>query len=88
MDEVVAVSKRLKTNDLQTSSVILDFAQQKVLQCSLNGVTIPKDWHKILTFYYQHYKNVLDRLAKENGLEIRQDHPAPDASPDTTPISN
>jgi len=73
MDEEVTVTKNLKTRDIQYSAVVLDFKEQKVLQCSMNGVTVPKDWNRIVGFYYQHYKSTIDRLCKENGLEIRTD---------------
>lgn len=78
MDESVSVSKRAKTKDLQSASVILDFKEQQVIKSSLNGVVIPKDWNRILGFYYQHYPHILDRLARENGLEIKQQTPEPE----------
>lgn len=75
MDEEITVTKRLKQNDIQCSSVILDFKEQKVLQCSMNGVSVPRDWNRIVGFYYQHYKATIDRLCKENGLEIKVTEP-------------
>jgi hypothetical protein len=72
MDEVVAVAGSLKTRDRQTAAVILDFKTQSVLQCSMNGTTVPKDWDRIVSFYYQHYAATFDRLAKENGIEFKQ----------------
>lgn len=62
MDESVTVSKRLRNRDIQMSSVILDFQKHAVLQCSLNGVTAPRDWDRIRGYYYQYYKDVIDRL--------------------------
>ena len=77
MDEVVAVSNRLKHKDRQTAAVILDFQTQSVLQCSMNGTTVPKDWDRIVSFYYQHYAATFDRLAKENGIEFKTAEPEP-----------
>jgi hypothetical protein len=71
MDEVVAVTGSLKTRDRQTAAVILDFKTQSVLQCSMNGTTVPKEWNRIVSFYYQHYAATFDRLAKENGIEFK-----------------
>ena len=62
MDEVISVAKKLRTRDLQTSSVILDFRARRVELASLDGVTVPKDWQRIRDFYYQHYKRVIDDL--------------------------
>jgi hypothetical protein len=72
MDEVVSVSSNLKLRDRQTAAVVLDFRTQSVLQCSMNGTTVPKDWDRIVSFYYQHYAATFDRLAKENGIEFKQ----------------
>ena len=80
MDEVVAVSNSLKTKDRQTAAVILDFRTQSVLQCSMNGTTVPKDWDRIVSFYYQHYAATFDRLAKENGIEFKTQKPEVDPS--------
>ena len=80
MDEVVAVSAKLKHKDRQTAAVILDFATQTVLQCSMNGTTVPKDWNKIVSFYYQHYAATFDRLAKQNGIEFKQAESEPEVN--------
>ena len=80
MDEVVSVSARLKLRDRQTAAVILDFATQTVLQCSMNGTTVPKDWNRIVSFYYQHYAATFDRLAKQNGIEFKTAEPEPEVN--------
>jgi uncharacterized membrane protein len=61
-DESVAVTNRLKTFDLATASVVLDFKNQTVVKCSMNGVTVPKNWQKIRDFYHQHYARYIDQL--------------------------
>jgi hypothetical protein len=80
MDEEVSVSSRLKFKDRQTAAVILDFQTQSVLQCSMNGTTVPKDWDKIVSFYYQHYAATFDRLAKQNGIEFKIAEPESEAN--------
>jgi hypothetical protein len=80
MDEVVAVAGSLKTRDRQTAAVILDFRTQSVLQCSMNGTTVPKDWDRIVSFYYQHYASTFDRLAKENGIKFKPAESEPEAN--------
>lgn len=81
MDEVVSVTNSLKRKDRQTAAVILDFGTQTVLQCSMNGTTVPKDWNRIVSFYYQHYAATFDRLAKENGIEFKQAESEPQVNP-------
>jgi len=80
MDEVVSVSKNLKTRDRQTAAVVLDFQTQCVLQCSMNGTTVPKEWDRIVSFYYQHYAATFDRLAKQNGIEFKKQEPEPEVN--------
>ncbi len=70
IDEVMAVSKNLKNRDKQTASVILDFHKLQVVKCSMNGVQVPKDWDRIVTYYHQHYASTIERLFNENGYNI------------------
>jgi hypothetical protein len=77
MDENTQVATRVKQLDLQMASVILDFKTLSVVKCSLNGTTVPRDWDRIVAYYYQHYKAVIERLFKENGYEIQNQEPQP-----------
>jgi len=70
IDEATAVTKSLKPRDLQTANVILDFKLQQVEKCTMNGVIVPKDWDRIVSYYYQHYANIIERLFTENGHDI------------------
>jgi hypothetical protein len=70
IDETTAVAKNLKLRDHQTASVILDFKKLSVIKASLNGVSVPKDFNRVVEYYMQHYKNIIERLFKENGYEI------------------
>lgn len=82
-DEIVSVSKKLKMRDLQTASVILDFQERRVVQATMDGNTIPKEWDTIRNYYHQHYKRLVEDLESLYGHQI------PTASnPDTDPVSN
>jgi len=70
MDESMAVSSSLRSQDIQTASVILDFKKLEVVKAHLNGTTVPKDFHKIVQYYMQHYENIIKRLFAENGYEV------------------
>jgi len=84
MDEIVSVSKKVKLNDRQTAAVILDFQQGQVLQSTMDGVTIPKDFVKIRDFYQQHYKRLIEDLEAVYG-RFEYDKPS---TPDTEPVSS
>jgi hypothetical protein len=82
IDESMSVSKRVKPIDLQTANVILDFKKLEVVKASMSGVAVPRDWDRILAYYYQHYASTIERLLKENGYEIVKDpEPAAETQP-------
>ena len=62
MDEEVSVSKKIKLQDSQSSAVILDFKTRKVVQASMDGVTVPRDWNRIRDFYHQYYARLIEDL--------------------------
>lgn len=62
MDEVVTMAQRIKTRDIQSAAVILDFQTRSVVKCSMDGVVVPKDWHRIRDFYHQYYGQIIDDL--------------------------
>ena len=70
IDEVMAVAKNLKSRDHQTANVILDFRTLSVLKCSMGGVTVPRDFNRIVEYYMQHYESTITRLFRENGYEV------------------
>ena len=75
IDEAMTLSRRLKQRDLQLANVILDFQDQVVLKCTMDGVVVPRDWDRIVAYYYQHYSSTIERLFKENGHEIKIQKP-------------
>lgn len=84
IDEVMTVAKRVKMNDVQTASVILDFKTLSVLKSSMNGVTIPRDFNRIVEYYMRHYEATITRLFRENGYEVELKPPQTQAQPPAT----
>jgi len=70
IDESMMVSKNIKTRDLQTASVILDFKKLQVVKATLGGASVPRDFNRIVEYYHQHYAATIERLFAENGYEI------------------
>jgi hypothetical protein len=70
IDEAMTVANKIKSRDWQTVNVILDFKELKVLKCSVGGVTAAKDWDRVVSTYYEHYANIIERLFQENGHAI------------------
>ena len=73
IDEVMSLSNRVKSKDLQMASVILDFRDQVVLKCVIDGKSMPKEWDTIVAYYYKHYQATMERLFKENGHELKME---------------
>ena len=86
MDEMLSLSRQLRNRDLQSGSVILDFRDRRVVKASMDGVTVPKDWDRIVGFYNQHYSHVIERLFRENGYEVIREQPPAEPS-DKDPVS-
>lgn len=82
IDEVMAVAKNIKTRDLQTCNIILDFKQLEVVKATMNGTTVPKDFNRVVEYYYQYYQSTIDRLFAENGLEVVKKEAEPDEKQD------
>ena len=73
IDEVMSLSNRVKSKDLQTASIILDFRDQIVLKCVIDGKSMPREWDTIVSYYYKHYQAIMERLFKENGHELKME---------------
>ena len=73
IDETAAVTKTLKKNDIQTANVILDFCDQRVVRAQVGKQAIPLDWDRIVSYYYQYYANIIERLFTENGHVLPQE---------------
>ena len=86
IDESMAVSRNIKTRDLQTANVILDFKKLEVIKANMDGVSVPKDWDRIVQYYHQHYASTIERLFAENGYEIVK--PEPEAADEKQDNSN
>lgn len=74
-DEAMAVARNLKPRDIQTATVILDFKKLEVTKASMGGVNVPKNFDNIVSYYMQHYENVITRLFNENGYEVNLEKP-------------
>ena len=70
IDEAMTLSRKLKLRDRQIANVILDFETLAVVKCSMDGITIPKDWDRIVAYYYTHYSATIERLFTENGHPV------------------
>ena len=83
-DEGVVLANRVKTKDLQTVNVILDFKDQAVLKCRMGDIAVDPDWVNIMSYYYKHYPKIIERLLVENGYKIVEpEEPQSEVQPQT-----
>jgi hypothetical protein len=77
IDEAMTVANKIRRKDWQTANVILDFKEQKVLTARMHDTSIPKDWDRIVSYYYQFYTQIMERLFEENGHAVNITADAP-----------
>jgi hypothetical protein len=69
IDELVSVSKRVRTSDMNDANVILDFADKKVIKCVIEGKNHDTTFDKMRDYYYKVYPNLVEQLEREAGIE-------------------
>jgi hypothetical protein len=67
INEEVGFAKRIRNSDLQTCNIILDYAEQKVVKCVIEGKVLQRDFNSLHTYYEQAYPSMIGQLAKMNG---------------------
>lgn len=65
IDEQVTVTKKVKSSDLQTCNVILDYAKKKVDKCVIEGKSLEREWDRMHDYYVRIYPNLIAQLEKE-----------------------
>lgn len=65
IDEMVKVSKRIQESDINTSNVIIDYADKKVEKCVIEGRKVETDFIKMNEYYKKVYPQLIDQLEKE-----------------------
>ena len=69
IDELVSVSKRVKTADLNTCNIILDYAKKKVDKSVVEGKKVDMDFEKLNEYYKKVYPQLINQLEKESTVE-------------------
>ena len=69
IDEMVSVTKRVRTSDMENTNVILDFADKKVVKCLIEGKEHDTTFDKMRDYYNRVYPNLVGQLEKEAGIE-------------------
>ena len=62
---MVAVSKRVRTSDMNSCNVILDFADRKVVKSVIEGKQHDGDFDRMRDYYVRVYPTLIEQLEKE-----------------------
>jgi hypothetical protein len=71
IDEQMTVAKKIRTSDIQTCNVIMDYAKRKVEKCVIEGKVVDTDWDRMHTYYSKVYPNVIAQLEKEAPITLQ-----------------
>lgn len=66
-DESIAIARKLKPRDHQTSKIILDFTDRKVVKNTWND---GKSFDELFSYFYQGYPNYINPILKELGYSV------------------
>lgn len=69
IDEMVSVSKRVRTSDMNNANVILDFADKKVVKCIIENKEHDTTFDKMRDYYARIYPNLVEQLEREANIE-------------------
>ena len=76
IDEMVNVSKRVRTSDLNNANVILDFADKKIIKCVIEGKNHESTFEQMRDYYSKVYPQLVDQLDREAGITKEQEKQA------------
>jgi hypothetical protein len=65
IDEMVKVSKKLQESDINTSNVIIDYADKKVEKCVVEGKEVDTDFERMDAYYKKIYPALIEQLERE-----------------------
>lgn len=73
IDEMVAVSKRVRTSDMNSCNVIMDFADKKVVKSVIEGKEHDSDFDRLRDYYVKIYPTLVEQLEKEAKITKEQE---------------
>jgi hypothetical protein len=72
IDEHVTASKRVRTSDISTSNIIMDFGKNTIDKCVVEGKKLEKTFQELRDYYYRIYPNLIQQLEKEGPISVKQ----------------
>lgn len=76
IDEMVNVSKRVRTSDMNSANVILDFAEKKIDKCIIEGKQHDSTFEQMRDYYFKVYPQLVEQLEREAHITKEQEKKA------------
>jgi hypothetical protein len=76
IDEMVNVSKRVRTSDENNANVILDFAEKKIIKCIIEGKNHDTTFDQMREYYFKVYPQLVEQLEREAPITATQEKKA------------
>jgi len=64
IQEHAEVLTTLKPRDWPTRNVILDFKDEKILKCAIDGTNVDTEWARIIAYFSRHYGDTFAKMTK------------------------
>lgn len=71
INEEVRPSKRVRTSDLSTCNIIVDYGTKEIIKCIIEGKRHETDFEKMNAYYKKIYPKLIEQLEKEGPTEVR-----------------
>lgn len=66
INEIANTLNKLKDRDRIDCNVILDFRDERVLKCTVNGQGLSVDWLTVIDYFSKYYGETFEQLVKAN----------------------
>lgn len=66
INEVSGTKTKLKSRDMTDCNVILDFRDEKVIKCTVNGEGLMVDWLAVIGYFSKYYGEQFQQLVLAN----------------------
>lgn len=69
IDEQCTIAQKLRKSDQSMCNIILNFAEQKIEKCVVEGKVLDTSWDRIVAYYRSVYPDLFTELYRANGLD-------------------
>jgi hypothetical protein len=66
INEVSDLRQKLRTRDRTDCNVILDFRDEKVIKCTVDGQGLVPDWLTVIEYFSKYYGEQFAQLVRHN----------------------